>query len=1107
MLQDNKYPSPQDPHFQTEMYTKKIFYNHSIPHRSPIPDKRRLEKFMETCSTKIKLTEPQSFAPIFINPNTPYTGIILFHGTGTGKSCTSISVAEGFKPMVEKYGTRIHVLVPGPLNKENYMKEIVKCTGDTYTSGLYDKNIILDQTQREKAERQIYGSINQYYRIMSHRSFHKRVLGEKIKQQSVVKGKVVTASRKTESGEYERELSLDRIYNLDNTLLIIDEAHNCTGNDFGNAVKKIITNSKNLKILLLTATPMKDSADSIVELLNYLRPIDAQIMRDRVFTNERGHQMKFKAGGREYLANMARGYVSFLRGGDPLTFAERNDVGEIPASLSFTRVTQCFMLPFQLQTFRKMIAGNTDSFDREAEAVSNFCFPGFGKESGAKLCQGYYGINGISEVKNQLRANQEKLCRLIADTILAEYQIKNTASLMYLVDNKKTITGEIFNVKYLKHFSIKFYTALLEINRLVYGQQGPGLLFVYSNLVRVGIELFQQVLLNNGYLEYQEDASNYVISDSVKCYCCEYPTSRHAKLPDHIPKHAFRPATFIAITGKSDESIDTVHEEKHRILFDVFNKPTNREGKYIKLVLGSRVMNEGITLRNIADIHILDVHFNLGRVDQVIGRGIRFCTHRDMMNQKNLYPKVNIHKYVASIKNEIASEEQLYQNAEKKYVLVKDTELILKQQAIDCALNYSGNVFPEEVKKYKGCGDKRNPCPAICGFMPCDFKCGDQMLNAKFYDPTRNVYKKLQKNELDYSSFDANMAQNEIKYAREKIKELYGLYYVYTLPAIVDYVRQSYPANKQDIFDVFYVYQALHQLLPVTSNDYNNFTDVITDKNGRPGYLIYVYNYYIFQPLREPHNLPTNYRKKYRPYITKPTTIKQYLKCKYNYDEIKQQSKHVNRKQAKTKKYDFETNAEYYEDREEFDIVGIIDSKSVRRVKNNSMVNDEFKIRQKRPKHITKRRETGLASYLGAVCATSKHKSDLVNVCKKINLDCTRNNLKSSVCDMIRDKLFDLEKYSTKAQRNKYTYMITPHNHASIPFPLNLEDRVQYIKDELASCAGTNPSSQSKSTQGTFPDIQYVEYTIQANLSKYPDLAAKHKATRKTATCWQIMVK
>jgi type I site-specific restriction-modification system R (restriction) subunit len=54
----------------------------------------------------------------FINPDTPYKGLLVFHGTGTGKTCAVLAVAEKFKQQVKRYKLKIYILVPGPLLKE-----------------------------------------------------------------------------------------------------------------------------------------------------------------------------------------------------------------------------------------------------------------------------------------------------------------------------------------------------------------------------------------------------------------------------------------------------------------------------------------------------------------------------------------------------------------------------------------------------------------------------------------------------------------------------------------------------------------------------------------------------------------------------------------------------------------------------------------------------------------------------------------------------------------------------------------------------------------------------------------------------------------------------
>jgi hypothetical protein len=65
----------------------------------------------------------------YLNLYTPYRGLLLFHGLGAGKTCTSIAIAEGFKSK-----KKIIVMTPASLRR-NYMEELKKC-GDS----IYKKN-------------------------------------------------------------------------------------------------------------------------------------------------------------------------------------------------------------------------------------------------------------------------------------------------------------------------------------------------------------------------------------------------------------------------------------------------------------------------------------------------------------------------------------------------------------------------------------------------------------------------------------------------------------------------------------------------------------------------------------------------------------------------------------------------------------------------------------------------------------------------------------------------------------------------------------------------------------------------------------------------------
>ena len=76
------------------------------------------------------------------------------------------------------------------------------------------------------------------------------------------------------------------------------------------------------------------------------------------------------------------------------------------------------------------------------------------------------------------------------------------------------------------------------------------------------------------------------------------------------------------------------------------------------------------------------------------------------MNEDNKFPEVEVYKYVVAVDNGLSNEEDLYRKAEKKHILIKKVERALKEIAIDCPLNKSGNIFEEEVKIYEKCRTK-----------------------------------------------------------------------------------------------------------------------------------------------------------------------------------------------------------------------------------------------------------------------------------------------------------------------------------------------------------------------------------------------------------------
>jgi hypothetical protein len=1296
------YPDPSNENLQYNIYKKREFYYHKIPERPNVDDYNDIKEYRDNiCARNFTLHEHQAMLSNFINPDTPYKGIVIFHGLGTGKcvhkdtniyinnvlkqisniwndeitdiyldnengewskpknklfvlsqennlivekqvlqlyrekvktymkhitlennetiiiteihklltvagwnnnlfvdtsiatynkyrnniqyykiisikyieyddyvydleveethnyignnilchnTCVGIAIAEKFKAMVQKYNTKILILVSGPLIKENWKQHLLKCTGETYLK-YQDKSIYIDDAEKKRLEKMALMQALQHYKFMSYRSFYKHVLGEKIVDKKLVNDtKIKVSYRKTDEGEFERDISVDRMYNLNNTLIVVDEAHNLTGNAYGEALTHIIENSVNLKVVLMSGTPMKNLADDIIELVNFIRPQNNLIERDKIFTNDKNHTMEFKSGGKEYLKVMLKGYISHVRGADPLTFATRIDKGVKPDGLLFTKLIRCTMLDLQKRTYDQAIKEQDDALDRRSEAVANFVFPGLSKDN--KELEGYYGREGINIVKNQLKTNEILLNKKISQELFGHTGVKE---LLQITRDGKTITGKILQLQYLKYFSTKFYKSLKKINRLVYGKKGVKSVFIYSNLVKVGIELYQEILLQNGYLEYQENTANYSIQDNTVCYFCgktyknhtlqdtdsklvsdtdtdtdtdtvsdtdtdtdtdtekpkltrdikdpdielltddsitdktqdtkllnkkinisdsssDYKQYTRPKNPKLIPEHKFLPATYITVTGKStEESADMIPEDKKRILDNVFNSLENKDGKMIKIVLGSKVMNEGLSLRHIGEVHILDVYFNLGKVDQVVGRGIRHCSHYKLMNEENVYPFVNVYKYVVSLNSGqtgLTTEEDLYKKAELKYILVKKVERIMKEVAIDCPLNVHGNMFKEEMEKFKNCnrGDMKGNtkdgielCPTLCDYTTCDYKCDDSLLNAEYYDPERKIYKRVPKDKIDYSTFTHGLARNEINYAKDKIKEMYILKYMYVLEDILSYIKESYDEDKKELFDEFFVFKALDELLPITENDFNTFKDTIIDKHNRTGYLIYVNKYYIFQPLDQNENVPMYYRTTQSHNISQQISLYNYLKNNPQYQLIKETlitkpDTNDTTQDTKDTYYNFKDGLEYYDARDEYEYVGYIDKElSRRKTKTSEEIKDVFKLREKRAKILDKKRGTGIPSLQGAVCSTAKNKQYLENVAKQLKIDTEHLSTRNDICKKIEEEMLYLEKYSTKKDGNKLTYVMIPVNHPVYEFPYNLEDRVEFIVNKITS--------------------------------------------------------
>ena len=81
-------------------------------------------------SASVSLLTHQKIVRDYLNIYSPYRGLLLFHGLGSGKTCSSIAIAEGLKTF-----KRIIVMTPASL-RMNYIEEMKSKCGDL----MYKKN-------------------------------------------------------------------------------------------------------------------------------------------------------------------------------------------------------------------------------------------------------------------------------------------------------------------------------------------------------------------------------------------------------------------------------------------------------------------------------------------------------------------------------------------------------------------------------------------------------------------------------------------------------------------------------------------------------------------------------------------------------------------------------------------------------------------------------------------------------------------------------------------------------------------------------------------------------------------------------------------------------
>ena len=186
-----------------------------------------------------------------------------------------------------------------------------------------------------------------------------------------------------------------------------------------------------------------------------------------------------------------------------------------------------------------------------------------------------------------------------------------------------------------------------------------------------------------------------------------------------------------------------------------FNSNANKSGEIVSVIIGSRVISEGFSLKGVKTEVILTPHWNYSETAQAIARGWRVGSHSNTTDVKEL----SVYQIVAIPKTGKSIDLQMYEISERKDMRMKAIENAIKISAFDCYLNRDRNY----ISGYDGMRE--------CDYTACNYKCMAKPLadidvvtfNAYYARDDELVVKFLRDHFLHNFFIEIEELQNEFK--------------------------------------------------------------------------------------------------------------------------------------------------------------------------------------------------------------------------------------------------------------------------------------------------------------------------------------------------------
>jgi hypothetical protein len=655
------------------------------------------------------LFEHQKFVTNMFTRRSPYRGILLYHGLGVGKTRTAISIAEQQK-------RDVIVLLPASL-KPNFEKEV----------------------------KTVKGKMNYEY-------IHYNGLSKK---------------------------KVDEIINFNkfaNKTIIIDEVHNFisvvrNNSSLGKALYDLILNERTIKLICLSGTPVINDTYELVVLFNLIHGYiynyrvnkgddlnliegDSRIFNidtskskpqfnmypDGYIGEDNGivtykpsyapkHQIESKVKKiplfpfteEEYLglftkqlfSNRIQGLVSYFEYFDEADFAKQSKLN----------VVKCPMSPIQYSNYTTMriVEQDMEQKKKGSKKKSNYDYYTDYKEKASDLYRAFTrqicNFSFPDDIKRPYASSIGKALKEMDDDVVDTPSNKKEKYDNINEDNDKSYSDQLdlalskVNtyenlVEKLHELSPKMHAIIENMNK----SKGP--VMIYSAFRNVeGLFILSKILDHMGYEELILEKKKGTIGWVIKTKDLRKPKYLIFENNGDAEKMNILLSLFNSQFEQLPPGIQSQLENEYGL--DTW---TNMHGEFIKSIMITKSGSEGISLKNIRQVHLLEPYWNLLRVRQVIGRGIRAKSHESLPEKER---KVDVFLYLAtfpdqniaedSVINRMESEttdEYIYNLSLRKDKLNSEYLDMIKKSAVDCSLY-------KDVHKIKKCYNHKSDTSPI----------------------------------------------------------------------------------------------------------------------------------------------------------------------------------------------------------------------------------------------------------------------------------------------------------------------------------------------------------------------------------------------------------